>query len=67
MDSQTLKEHVLNNSIRDGDRLRLTCERGHQLSSALNVDIRRIGEICQAEGIKIVHCQLGCFGEPRGR
>jgi hypothetical protein len=65
MDDITLTQHVVQNAITDSDtqKLKLTCDRGHQLAAELGVDIRRIGDVCQVEKIKIVHCQLGCFGE----
>ena len=40
---------------------KLTCKRAFQLAEELNVSLKDIGEICNAEGIKIIHCQLGCF------
>ncbi len=40
---------------------RLTCEKAHDLSRALNVPLREIGELCNELKIKIADCQLGCF------
>ncbi len=40
---------------------RLTCERARQLARELNVSLGEIGARCNALGIKISACQLGCF------
>ena len=45
---------------RDG-RPRLACAKAFALSRRLLVPARKIGEICDAENIKIERCQLGCF------
>ncbi len=65
VDGPSLQKAVRRAAVPDGQRLTLSCERAHRLAAELNVDVRRIGAICQAENIKIVHCQLGCFGGPR--
>lgn len=44
----------------------LTCEAAHQLAARLSLPLVRIGAFCHANAIKITHCQLGCFGSPRG-
>ncbi len=49
---------------RDG-RSAISCSQAHRLAAELGVAVKRIGEVCEADGIKIVHCQLGCFGERR--
>ncbi len=40
---------------------RLTCERAHELSQELQVELAEIGAICNQLGIRISQCQLGCF------
>ncbi len=40
---------------------KLTCKKAFQLAEELNISLKDIGDICNAEGIKIIHCQLGCF------
>ncbi len=44
----------------DGQEI-LPCKSAFQLSEELNISLKDIGDICNAENIKIVHCQLGCF------
>jgi hypothetical protein len=49
-------------TVADGRR-RISCEQAHRLAAEWGAEVARIGEICQAEQIKITHCQLGCFGD----
>jgi len=42
-------------------RKQLPCAAAFALAGQHGVDIGRIGEICNANGIRIVQCQLGCF------
>jgi len=65
MDDTEVRQKLLGAANRDGERLVLSCERALRLATELGVDVRRIGAICQAEAIKIVDCQLGCFGGRR--
>jgi len=39
----------------------LPCARAFQLSEELKVTLNDIGRFCNEEGIKVKHCQLGCF------
>jgi len=45
---------------------RLACKDALETADALGVPPARIGRLCNAEGIRIVNCSLGCFGL-RGR
>lgn len=45
---------------RDGRKL-LACSQAFQIAEQFGVPVRKIGDYCTAEGIKMVHCQLGCF------
>ncbi len=40
----------------------LSCHRAHVMAEDLGVELQQIGQICHEEQIKIVDCQLGCFG-----
>ncbi len=40
---------------------KLPCKRAFQLAEELNISLKDIGDICNAEDIKIIRCQLGCF------
>ena len=60
-----MTEDVLNR-IKDAaaeidGRRKLPCKRAFQLAEELNLSLKDIGDFCNAEDIKIIHCQLGCF------
>ncbi|MGB9803842.1 hypothetical protein [Desulfofundulus sp.] len=40
---------------------RLTCTAARRLAGELNVPVRVVGAACDALGIKIKACELGCF------
>jgi hypothetical protein len=46
---------------READQGRIECARALALARDLGVSPRRVGDVCNREGIKIVACQLGCF------
>lgn len=39
----------------------LRCEDAFALAARFAVPVEMIGRLCNERGIKIVHCQLGCF------
>ncbi len=43
-------------------RKTLSCARALGLAKKHGVKPAEIGDVCNANGIKIVDCQLGCFG-----
>ena len=46
---------------REGGQATLACARGFELAAEFGVAVREIGAICDETGIRIAHCQLGCF------
>jgi hypothetical protein len=42
-------------------KFKLPCRRAFQLADEFGLSPKEIGEICNAEDIKIINCQLGCF------
>lgn len=46
--------------MRGGER-RLTCAQALELAERFGVEPARVGKLCDAAGIKLRHCQLGCF------
>lgn len=55
--TETQKQEIIK-AAKDG---RLPCAKAFQLSKELGVPLKEIGELCNAEGIRIKNCQLGCF------
>ena len=39
----------------------LRCEEAFALAARFAVPVETLGRLCNERGIKIVHCQLGCF------
>jgi len=46
---------------RSGEEKRLPCTEAFKVARDLEVSIGDVGTTCTELGIKIVHCQLGCF------
>ena len=46
---------------RAGDEKRLPCAEAFKVARDLEVPIVEVGRACNELGIKIIHCQLGCF------
>jgi hypothetical protein len=44
-----------------GDDKRLACADAFRIARDLDVPVADIGRTCNELGIKMVHCQLGCF------
>lgn len=47
------------------DAGRLACREALAAGARLGVGAARIGRVCDAHDIRIVDCQLGCFGKRR--
>ena len=45
---------------------KISCHRAHVLAEDLSVSLKVVGDICNDQGVKIVNCQLGCFGDKTG-
>ena len=41
---------------------RLACKDALELAGKLEIQSTRIGKICDQNQIRIINCQLGCFG-----
>ncbi|MFW6189857.1 MAG: hypothetical protein ACOC7T_05430 [Planctomycetota bacterium] len=39
----------------------ISCAAALAVADRLGVAPKRVGEACNEEGVKIAHCQLGCF------
>ena len=50
--------------VRSGDEKRLPCGEAFKVARDLEVPVAEVGKACNELGIKIVHCQLGCFWPP---
>lgn len=44
-----------------GDDKRLACADAFRIARDLDVPVAQVGRTCDELGIKMTHCQLGCF------
>jgi hypothetical protein len=58
-------EETLAALSRDIDQGRLACRDALAAAARLGIAPARIKRICDAHAIRIVDCQLGCFGKPQ--
>jgi len=55
-------EHAILKKVRIQDNKKiLSCFDAFNLAEQFSINIAEIGQFCGTEGIKINHCQLGCF------
>jgi len=52
------QKQKIREAAKDG---KLPCAKAFRLADELGVPLKEIGEFCNAEGIRIKNCQLGCF------
>ena len=62
MERDALKVALLRQVQEIDGRPTLSCHRAHVMAEALGVELQRIGQICNEAHMKIIDCQLGCFG-----
>jgi len=62
MDNEKLLQIVMAAAgERDGRRV-LACADAFRLAEEHGVDLMDIARICNANKVKFIHCQIGCFG-----
>lgn len=66
MDDEQIKTLILKKTREIGGRSVFSCRQAHIMAEELDITLQDIGRICNELGIKIVNCQLGCFGGAPG-
>jgi len=61
MDKDALLKLVIEASGERDGKTTLTCARAHGLAKKHKVTLKASGEVCDANGVRIVECQMGCF------
>lgn len=51
-------EKAIRESLADG---KLPCEKAFAIARRFKIQVREVGDLCEAAGIRITDCQLGCF------
>ena len=64
--SETSKEQIAEALLHEAEDNKIPCEKALALAERLGVEPRQIGEAADEQSVRIVACQLGCFGW-RGR
>ncbi len=57
MTGEIIKKALLDAGVTDT----LSCPQAFDIAATAKVPLREIGRYCSEHGIKIRHCQLGCF------
>ena len=52
---------IRKNTTHSGGKEKLACAAAWDISTKYDVSLRKIGELCDANSIKIYACSLGCF------
>ncbi|MCP4455986.1 MAG: hypothetical protein GY809_31395 [Planctomycetes bacterium] len=61
-----MSEQILTHTKQAKGSKTLSCHRAHVLAEDLAISLLDIGRVCNDQDIKIVDCQLGCFGDKTG-
>lgn len=61
MNETEILQLIKNESTTENNKLKLPCGKAWEISSKYDVSLKKIGEICNVNSIKIKDCSLGCF------
>ena len=61
MEPEDQRTLVLSAAVDVDGRKTLPCAKALELTQKNAISLPEIGAICDAEDVKITHCQLGCF------
>lgn len=61
MNDREILELIRKNTINSNGKEKLTCKAAWDLASKHDIQLNKIGELCDGNSIKICDCSLGCF------
>ncbi|HBM17076.1 MAG TPA: hypothetical protein DD381_12140 [Lentisphaeria bacterium] len=61
MNDKEILELIQKHSIKSDGKEKLSCSAAWDISAKNDVSLMKIGELCNANSIKICDCSLGCF------
>ncbi len=61
MNDKEILELIKNKTFNEGGKEKLACGSAWELSLKEDVSMKKIGELCDSNSIKICLCSLGCF------
>lgn len=60
-DEQELLAAILAAAVEIDGKKRLPCAEAFRLAEEHGVGRGKVGRLCNEQGVRIAHCQLGCF------
>lgn len=61
MNDKEILELIRKNLVSVNDKQKLTCKTAWNLATQYDIPLKKIGELCDNNDIKICDCSLGCF------
>jgi len=61
MEKEQSVKIIMDSTIDDAGKKKIPCAKAFEISRNHDISLKVIGEICEAQKIKINNCQLGCF------
>ncbi|MEI6054705.1 MAG: hypothetical protein WCR55_01490 [Lentisphaerota bacterium] len=61
MNDKEILELIRKNTIKANGKEKFTCKAAWDLASKHDIPLKKIGELCDSNSIKICDCSLGCF------
>ncbi|MBT4483178.1 MAG: hypothetical protein HOC71_05820 [Candidatus Latescibacteria bacterium] len=59
--NKQLIDAILEETFRDGEKVKLPCAAAFKIAAKFGVKPSEIGDVCNERNIRISRCQLGCF------
>jgi len=61
MDKEIIKNEILEKVVMKEGKHYIDCHIALAIADKLSITPIEVGKLCNEQGIKIQHCQLGCF------
>ncbi len=61
MNDKEVLELMIKNAVVVDGKQKLACKAAWKLASKYGIPLKKIGELCNSNSIKICECSLGCF------
>lgn len=61
MDKENILRKIEQHCVVKEEKKHLACASAFKIAEELEIPVSQVGAICNENGIKIKHCQIGCF------
>lgn len=61
MSDKEILEVIIKNAVSANGKQKLACKTAWDLASKHDIPLKKLGELCDSNSIKICDCSLGCF------